>query len=85
MKITEIKAGDKFYENDLHKSIEMVALEDVKLVPVDGYPDESQYMVNVITPWGETEISVNKDFVNSAYALNLSRKPLYTQIMWISN
>ena len=83
MKITDIKKGDTFYENDLHTSIEMRALEEVKLTPVEGFPEDDKYSVKVLTSMGEIEIAVNKDFVDSVYALDLSREPAYQNVLRI--
>ena len=81
IRITEIRKGDIFYENDIHTSIEMLALEDVKLVTIEGWPDDEKYSVKVNTADGDIEIGVNKEFVDSYLALNLTREPEYMNII----
>ena len=84
IKIYNIKKGDRFYENDLHTSIEMIALEDVKLVPIGNGFDGEKYEAKVLCADGETHISVNKEFVDTHYHLKLSTSPEHINIQPVS-
>lgn len=82
--ICNVKKGMRFFENDMHQSMEMIAIEDARLVPIGNGFTGDKWAVNVLTDREIIEISQNADFLDSYLGLKLSLTPEYQSVQTIT-